>query len=370
MASKADKAAPADPLAAAMAELNKEYGPGAVVFLGKAGRQKIDAIPTGSIGLDNVTGVGGIPRGRITEIYGPESSGKSTLALGVVVQAQKMGLTVAYIDAEHAVDLEYAASIGVDTDTLLFSQPDSGEEGLVTARKLAASRVVGLIVVDSVPSLVPQAEITGEIGDAHIALLARLMSQGLRVLVPVLHSTNTACVFINQLREKPGVTFGPSETQPGGRALKFYASLRLEIKKFRTLTPRSGADPVGTTVKVKAVKNKVGPPLRLAEFDVLFGEGIDWAGELVDQAEGLSLIKKSGSFYTLAAGDPAVQGREAARMRLHEQPELAQGLLASIKASYAEGRTAPLKSRSSPARGDRAAMTPPNFDLEPVAPDG
>jgi len=359
-----------DPLQAALASLNKEYGAGAVILLGSEEHQKVDAIPTGSLGLDQVTGVGGIPRGRVTEVYGPESSGKSTLALGVVANAQRAGLTVAYVDAEHAVDKEYAEALGVNTGELLFSQPDSGEQGLNTARELAESGAVGLIVVDSVPALVPQAEIDGDIGDASIALLARLMSQALRILTPAVSRTNTACVFINQLREKPGVHFGPSETQPGGRALKFYSSLRLDIRKIETL--RNGSsDPHGNRVKVKAVKNKVGPPLRIAEFDILFGQGIDWAGELLDMGMLHALIQKNGNFYTLAEGDPQCNGRNAARMRLWEQPELARSLYQSLKADLAEGRTAPqvmvMHPDAPPSRESKAA---PSFGPPmPVPPE-
>ncbi len=315
---KAEK--PADPLEAAITELNTKFGAGSVIFLDSAVHQQVDAIPTGSVGLDQVTGVGGIPRGRVTEAYGPEGAGKSTLALGAVVSAQHTGLVAAYIDAEHAVDLEYAKAMGVNTSKLLFSQPDSGEEGLITAHALAASGGVGLIVVDSVAALVPQAEINGEIGDAHVGLQARLMSQSLRMLAPVLSGTNTACIFINQLREKiGGVGYGPSETQPGGRALKFYSSLRLDIRRIQTLTASGSDHPVGNRVRVKAVKNKVGPPLRQAEFDIRFGQGIDWAGELVDLGVHHALVRKSGAFYTLAGGGPAVQGREAARRRVPQR---------------------------------------------------
>src|SRR6266851_2913174 len=363
---KAEK--PADPLEAAITELNTKFGAGSVIFLDSAVHQQVDAIPTGSVGLDQVTGVGGIPRGRVTEAYGPEGAGKSTLALGAVVSAQHTGLVAAYIDAEHAVDLEYAKAMGVNTSKLLFSQPDSGEEGLITAHALAASGGVGLIVVDSVAALVPQAEINGEIGDAHVGLQARLMSQSLRMLAPVLSGTNTACIFINQLREKiGGVGYGPSETQPGGRALKFYASLRLDIRRIQTLTASGSDHPVGNKVRVKAVKNKVGPPLRQAEFDIRFGQGIDWAGELADLGVAHALVRKSGAFYTLAGGGPAVQGREAARRRVLEQPELAGALREGIAADYAAGRTelqvlvphpdGPL-TREVP---NRAAMAAPDF---------
>jgi recombination protein RecA len=330
-----------DPLADAMAELNKQYGEGTVIVLGSEEHQRVDAIPTGSLGLDQVTGVGGIPRGRVTEIYGPESSGKSTLALGVVANAQRAGLTAAYIDAEHAVDKDYATAIGVNTDALLFIQPDSGDQALVSAERLARSGQVGIIVIDSVPALVPQAEIDGVIGDAQIGLQARLMSQSMRIMIPVLARTNTACVFINQLREKIGsFGFGPSETQPGGRALKFYASLRLDIRRVQTLK-NGTSDPHGNRVKVKAVKNKVGPPLRICEFDILFGQGIDWAGEAIDLGVDHALVRKNGAFYTLAEGEPAANGRDKARMRLWEQPELARTLYLAVKDDLAAGRTEP-----------------------------
>jgi recombination protein RecA len=303
----------------AMASIEKQYGKGAVMKMGDKGEMTVEAIPTGALALDLALGVGGLPRGRIVEIFGPESSGKSTLAMHAVAEAQRNGGICAYIDAEHAMDPVYARAIGVDVDELLISQPDTGEQALEIADMLIRSGALDVIVIDSVAALTPRAEIEGEMGDSHMGLQARLMSQALRKLTANLNKTNTICIFINQLREKIGVMFGSPETTPGGRALKFYSSVRLDIRRIESI--KDGAEMVGNRTRVKVVKNKVAPPFRQAEFDIMYGKGISREGSLLDVGVDLELIKKSGAWFTYE-GEQLGQGRENAKTFLSENPEI------------------------------------------------
>ncbi|WP_225804042.1 recombinase RecA [Streptomyces sp. NK15101] len=303
----------------ALAQIEKRFGTGSVMRLGDEPGVPIEVIPTGSIALDLALGVGGLPRGRVVEIYGPESSGKTTMALHAMANAQKAGSTVAFIDAEYGLDLEYARRLGVDTDALLVCQPDNGEQALQIADTLIRSGALDLIVVDSVAALVPRAEIEGEMGDPHVGLQARLMSQALRKIAGALGHSGTTMIFINQLREKIGVIFGSPETTPGGRALKFYASVRLDIRRIETL--KDGAEPVGNRTRVKVVKNKVAPPFRQAEFDILYGRGISREGELIDLGVQQGLVRRSGTWYTYE-GDRLGQGKENARNFLKDHPDL------------------------------------------------
>lgn len=310
-------------LQAAMEKIEKSYGKGAIMTLGNDHIENIEVIPTGSIGLNAALGVGGYPRGRVVEIYGPESSGKTTLAIHAIAEAQKMGGIAAFIDAELAFDRFYAQKLGVDIDNLLVSQPDSGEQALEIAEQLIRSAAVDIIVIDSVAALTPKAEIEGEMGDSKMGLQARLMSQALRKLTAAISKTKTSCIFINQLREKIGVMFGNPETTTGGNALKFYASVRIDIRRISTL--KDGDDVKGTQVRVKVVKNKVAPPFRKAEFDIMFGEGISRAGEIIDLGSTLNIIKKSGSWFSY--GDTKLaQGRDAAKQCIIDNPELADEL--------------------------------------------
>jgi len=303
----------------ALAQIDKQFGKGAIMRLGQAEKLVTEAVSTGSIALDIALGVGGIPKGRITEVYGPESSGKTTLALHLVAESQKTGGICAYVDAEHALDPEYARKLGVDIDSLLVSQPSTGEEALEITDGLVRSGAVALIVIDSVAALVPKAEIEGEMGDSHMGLQARMMSQAMRKLSGSVSKTGCVIIFINQLREKIGVMFGNPETTPGGKALKFYASVRLDIRRVETL--KQGTDMVGNRVKVKVVKNKVAPPFRQAEFDIMFGTGISRSGGILDMAIELGLANKSGSWFTY--GDQRIgQGRENAKQYLEEHPEV------------------------------------------------
>jgi recombination protein RecA len=312
----------------ALAQIEKNHGKGSVMRLGDDIRPPIGVIPTGSIALDVALGVGGLPRGRIVEIYGPESSGKTTVALHAVASAQAAGGIAAFIDAEHALDPEYAKALGVDTDALLVSQPDTGEQALEIADMLIRSGALDIIVIDSVAALVPRAEIEGEMGDSHVGLQARLMSQALRKITGALSNSGTTMIFINQLREKIGVMFGSPETTTGGKALKFYASVRLDIRRIETL--KDGADSVGNRTRVKVVKNKVAPPFKQAEFDILYGVGISREGSLIDVGVEQGIIRKSGAWYTYE-GDQMGQGKENARKFLRENPDVAAEVEKRIK---------------------------------------
>ena len=303
----------------ALAQLEKQFGKGSVMRLGESPKQEVSAISTGSLALDIALGVGGVPRGRITEIHGAESSGKTTIAYHIVAEAQKAGGTAAFVDAEHSVDPEYARNLGVDINKLLISQPSTGEEALEIMDALVRSGAIDVVVLDSVAALVPKAEIEGEMGDSHMGLQARLMSQAMRKLNGSISKTNTAAIFINQIREKIGVMFGNPETTPGGRALKFYASIMLDVRRVETL--KQGTDMVGNRVKVKVVKNKVAPPFRQAEFDIMFGKGISRSGSIIDIGVELGLVNKSGSWFTY--GDQRIgQGRENAKNYLEERAHI------------------------------------------------
>ena len=303
----------------ALSNIEKQFGKGSVMKMSDRSDMNVHTIPTGALALDLALGVGGLPRGRVVEIYGPESSGKSTLAMHVVAEAQRNGGICAYIDAEHAMDPAYAAAIGVDVDELLISQPDTGEQALEIADILVRSGSIDVIVVDSVAALTPKAEIEGEMGDSHVGLQARLMSQALRKITANLNRTDTICVFINQLREKIGVMFGSPETTPGGRALKFYSSVRLDIRRIESL--KDGAEVVGNRTRVKIVKNKVAPPFKQAEFDIMYGQGISREGSLLDIAVDRDIVKKSGAWYTYE-GEQIGQGRENVKKFLKENPDL------------------------------------------------
>src|SRR6187397_3425879 len=307
-------------LDAALAQIDKQYGKGSVMRLGEEVRAPIEIIPTGSIALDVALGIGGLPRGRVVEIYGPESSGKTTVALHAIANAQAGGGICAFIDAEHALDPDYAEKLGVDTDALLVSQPDNGEQALEIADMLVRSGALALIVIDSVAALVPRAEIEGEMGDSHVGLQARLMSQALRKMTSALSGAGTTAIFINQLREKIGVMFGSPETTTGGRALKFYASVRLDVRRIETL--KDGQEMVGNRTRVKVVKNKVAPPFKQAEFDIMYGKGISREGSLIDLGVDTGIIRKAGAWYTYE-GDQLGQGKENSRKFLHDNPDLA-----------------------------------------------
>ena len=303
----------------ALQQIDKQFGTGAIMKMGDRTNMGVEVVPTGALALDLALGVGGLPRGRVTEIYGPESSGKSTLAMHVVAEAQRNGGVCAYIDAEHAMDPVYAAAIGVDVDQLLISQPDTGEQALEICDMLTRSGAIDVVVVDSVAALTPRAEIEGEMGDTHVGLQARLMSQALRKLTGNLNKTDTICIFINQLREKIGVMFGSPETTPGGRALKFYSSVRLDIRRIETL--KDGSEAVGNRARVKVVKNKVSPPFKQAEFDIMYGKGISREGSLIDLSVDLGIVKKSGAWFTYE-GEQLGQGREKAKEYLRTNPEV------------------------------------------------
>ena len=315
----------------AFKQIEKKYGKGSIMKMGEAPKVSIDAIPTGAINLDIALGIGGLPRGRVIEIYGPESSGKTTLALHVIAEAQKMGDTCAFVDAEHALDAEYAENLGVNIDELILSQPDTGEAGLDIAESLVRSGAVGLIVIDSVAALVPKAEIEGEMGDSHMGLQARLMSQALRRLTGIISKSNTTVIFINQLREKIGVMFGSPETTTGGRALKFYSSVRLDIRRIKTIA--EGDNSIGSRTRVKIVKNKVAPPFKIVEFDIMYGKGISKSGVLLDTAVDLDIIDKAGSWYSY--GDEKLgQGRENVKVMLEENRDLAAEIDKKVRAAF------------------------------------
>ena len=328
-------------LETALAQIDRQFGKGSVMRLGSDERAPVEVIPTGSIALDVALGVGGIPRGRVVEIYGPESSGKTTLTLHAIANVQKNGGIAAFVDAEHALDPEYAKKLGVDIDSLLVSQPDTGEQALKIADMLIRSGAIDLVVIDSVAALVPRAEIEGEMGDSHVGLQARLMSQALRKITGGLNQTKTTAIFINQLREKIGVFFGSPETTAGGKALKFYASVRLDIRRIETL--KDGTDAVGNRTRVKVVKNKMAPPFKQAEFDILYGTGISREGSLIDFGVEHGIVKKSGSWYTYD-GDQLGQGKENARGFLVSNADVAADIEGKIKQKLGIGGAAPEES--------------------------
>jgi len=336
-------------LAAALAQIEKQHGKGSVMRLGDETRQPIEVIPTGSIALDVALGIGGLPRGRVVEIYGPESSGKTTVALHVIANAQAAGGICAFIDAEHALDPDYAAKLGVDTDALLVSQPDNGEQALEIADTLVRSGALALVVIDSVAALTPRAEIEGEMGDSHVGLQARLMSQALRKMTGALSGAGTTAIFINQLREKIGVMFGSPETTTGGRALKFYSSIRLDVRRIETL--KDGQDMVGNRTRVKVVKNKVAPPFKQAEFDILYGQGISREGSLIDLGVDCGIIRKAGAWFTYEA-DQLGQGKENARTFLKTNPEIADEIERRILAQLGIGVTSDVPDGIDPVTGE------------------
>jgi len=353
----------------ALAAIDKQYGKGSVMRMGEKGSMAIEAIQTGAMALDVALGVGGLPRGRIVEIFGPESSGKSTLAMHVVAEAQRNGGICAYIDAEHAMDPVYARAIGVDIDQLLISQPDTGEQALEIADMLVRSGALDVVVIDSVAALTPRAEIEGEMGDTHVGLQARLMSQALRKLTANLNRTNTIMIFINQLREKIGVMYGSPETTPGGRALKFYASVRLDIRRIESI--KDGAEVVGNRTRVKVVKNKVSPPFRQAEFDIMYGKGISREGSLLDMAVDMGIIKKSGSWFTYD-GEQLGQGRENAKGFLIANPEIMVEVSEKVRVQAgigADAATPPFVAADDVAEGEAAATADAKFtaaDEQPI----
>ncbi|MDZ7578731.1 MAG: recombinase RecA [Candidatus Nanopelagicales bacterium] len=315
-------------LDAALVQIERQFGSGSIMRLGEEGRAPVEVIPTGSIALDVALGIGGFPRGRIVEVYGPEASGKTSVALHAIASVQKAGGIAAFIDAEHALDPTYASRLGVDLDSLYVSQPDTGEQALEIADTLVRSGAIDLLVIDSVAALVPRAEIEGDMGDRHVGLQARLMSQALRKMAGALSTSNTTAIFINQLREKIGVMFGSPETTTGGNALKFYASIRLDVRRIETL--KTGTEAIGNRVRAKVAKNKVAPPFKMAEFDILYGEGISREGSLIDMGVDHGIVRKSGSWYTYE-GDQLGQGKENARVFLRDNPDLADEIEKKIK---------------------------------------
>ena len=320
-------------LEAAMSQIEKQFGKGSVMKLGEFKAMEIEAIPTGALSLDMALGIGGVPRGRIIEVFGPESSGKTTLALHIVAEAQKMGGEAAFIDAEHALDPVYAKKLGVDIDNLIVSQPDTGEQALEITESLVRSGALDVIIVDSVAALVPKAEIDGDMGDSHMGLQARLMSQALRKLAGAINKTKTVIIFINQLREKIGVMFGNPETTTGGRALKFYASVRLDIRKIENI--KQDGEVKGNRARVKVIKNKVAPPFREAEFDIVYGEGISKAGNILDMAVNMDIVEKSGSWFSYN-GDRIGQGRENVKKYLKENPVILADIEEKVRANFAK----------------------------------
>ena len=319
-------------LDAAISKLEKDFGKGTVMKLGDAGAQvQVETVPTGSLSLDIALGLGGIPKGRVIEVYGPESSGKTTLTLHMIAEVQKRGGIAGFIDAEHALDPVYAKNIGVDIDELYISQPDSGDQALEIAETMVRSGAMDIIVIDSVAALVPRQEIEGDMGDSHVGLQARLMSQALRKLTPVISKSNCVVIFINQLREKVGVMFGNPETTTGGRALKFYASVRMDVRKTETL--KQNGEMVGNRTRVKIVKNKIAPPFKEAEFDIMFGKGISKEGDILDLAASIDVVSKSGAWYAYN-GDKIGQGRENAKMYLSQHPEVLSEIEAKVRAHY------------------------------------
>ena len=324
-------------LETALSQIDRQFGKGSAMRLGDAPEQRVQVIPTGALALDIALGIGGLPRGRVVEVYGPESSGKTTVALHAVASAQAQGGIAAFVDAEHALDPEYARNLGVDTDALIVSQPDTGEQALEIADMLIRSGALDIIVVDSVAALVPKAEIEGEMGDSHVGLQARLMSQALRKLTGALSASGTTAIFINQLREKIGVFYGNPETTTGGRALKFYSSVRLDVRRIETL--KEGAVPVGNRTRVKVVKNKMAPPFKQAEFDILYGQGISREGGILDMAVDAGVVRKSGSWYTYE-GDQLGQGKEKSRQFLKDNPEVTHEIQTKVMKALGIGEFA------------------------------
>ena len=346
-------------LETALAQIEQQFGKGAVMKLGANVTMQVDAIPTGSLGLDLALGIGGVPRGRIVEVYGPESSGKTTLALQILAEAQKMGGEVAFIDVEHALDPTYAAALGVDIDSLLVSQPDTGEQAMEICEALVRSGAIDAVVVDSVAAMVPRAEIEGEMGDSHVGLQARLMSQALRKLTGVIGKTNTVCIFINQLREKVGIVYGNPEVTTGGRALKYYSSVRIDVRRIEGLKDSTGAF-IGNRTRAKIVKNKVAPPFREAEFDIMFGEGISKLGEILDLGVKLGVVQKSGAWFNY--GEMRLgQGRDNAKQFLKEHPEVSDEIEKIVRANADRLLAA----------GKKGTVKPldPSEIVKPVAPD-
>ncbi|WP_449279656.1 recombinase RecA [Leucobacter sp. GX0328] len=351
-------------LDAALAQIDKNFGKGAIMRMGSQERAPVEVIPTGSVALDVALGIGGLPRGRIIEIYGPESSGKTTLTLHAIANAQRAGGIAAFIDAEHALDPEYAKKLGVDIDALLVAQPDTGEQALEIADMLIRSGSVDLVVIDSVAALVPKAEIDGDMGDSHVGLQARLMSQALRKITGSLNATKTTCIFINQLREKVGVFFGSPETTSGGKALKFYASVRLDIRRIQTL--KDGTDAVGNRTRVKVVKNKMAPPFKQAEFDILYGIGISREGSLIDYGVEHGFIKKSGAWFTYE-GDQLGQGMENARRFLINNPDIAAEIEEKILTKLGVNGRSEESAAETPALAPAGANGAPAAAEKPVA---
>lgn len=342
----------------ALKKIEKDFGKGAVMRMGEKVDTQISTIPSGSLALDAALGVGGYPRGRIIEVYGPESSGKTTVALHAVAEVQKRGGTAAYIDAENAMDPAYAEALGVDIDSLILSQPNTGEEGLQIADTLIASGAIDILVVDSVAALVPRAEIDGDMGDSHVGLQARLMSQTLRKLSGNISKTKTIAIFINQIREKVGVMFGNPETTPGGRALKFYSTIRLEVRRAEQI--KQGSDVIGNRVKLKVVKNKVAPPFKVAEVDIMYGKGISQTGELIDMAADKDIIKKAGSWYSY--GDDRIgQGRENAKQYLEEHPDVYEEVKEKVREAYGIDAKA-IEERENPEKVKQDKEVPVNKD--------
>lgn len=346
-------------LETALNQIEKQFGKGAVMRLGQNAAMQVDAIPTGSLSLDMALGIGGLPRGRITEIYGPESSGKTTLALHCIAEGQKNGGIAAFIDVEHALDPVYAKALGVDIDSLLVSQPDTGEDALEITEALVRSGAIDVIVVDSVAALAPKAEIEGDMGASHVGLQARLMSQALRKLAGSISKLNCVAIFINQLREKVGILFGNPETTPGGRALKFYSSVRLDIRKVESL--KVGGEVVGSRTRAKVVKNKIAPPFREAEFDIMYGQGISRVGELLDLAVSIDIIKKSGAWFSYD-GNRIAQGRDNAKQYLKDNPEIAKKVEEELMAN--KDKLTFVKSSKSKGKSSKAASKPDTTPVE------
>ena len=349
-------------LQTALAQIEKQFGKGAVMKLGQNSSLNVEAIPTGSLSLDMALGIGGVPRGRIVEIYGPESSGKTTVALHIVAEAQKMGGEAVFIDVEHALDPVYAQALGVDIDSLLVSQPDTGEQALEICEALVRSGAIDVVVVDSVAAMTTKAEIEGEMGDSFVGLQARLMSQALRKLTGAISKSNAVCIFINQLREKIGVMYGNPETTPGGRALKFYSSVRLDVRKKDPI--KEGGEIIGNLTRVKVVKNKVAPPFREAEFDIMYGEGISREGEIIDLAVKLDIIKKSGSWYSYE-GNRIGQGRDKVKQYLKENPDVREQIAKQVM-DQKDQLLAPSKAKKKEDVADKPAASQPEETVVPM----